>query len=69
MFLVCDSWVLVAPPTLAVTLWLKKHIFIISTSSLKPPADDASYYARRFPKPRPSKFVKIIVRLYLQAFC
>ena len=38
-------------------------------SSLKPPADGASYYARRFPKPRTSYFLKIIVKLHLQAFC
>ena len=34
-------------------LWLKKKLFTFSTSSLKPPADGASYYARRFPRPRP----------------
>ena len=39
-----------------------------STSCLKPPADGASYYARRFPRPRPLQFVKIIVKLHLQAF-
>ena len=27
--------------------------FTFSTSSLKPPPDGASYYARRFPRPRP----------------
>ena len=48
MFLDCASKVLVAPPTLVTKLWLK-----FSTSSLKPQADGASYYARRFPRPRP----------------
>ena len=42
-----------APPTLVIKLWLKNQIFIFSTSSLKPPADGASYYARRFPRHRP----------------
>ena len=41
------------PPTLVIKLWLKNQIFIFLTSSLKPPADGASYYARRFPRPRP----------------
>ena len=54
-------------PTLAIKLWPKKQIFTFSTSSLKPPANGVSYYARRFPRPRPSLFVKIIVK-YLQAF-
>ena len=40
-------------PTSDIKLWLKNQIFIFSTSSLKPPADGASYYARRFPRPRP----------------
>ena len=31
----------------------KTNIFTFSTSSLKPPTDGASYYARRFPRPRP----------------
>ena len=31
----------------------QKPNFIFSTSSLKPPADGASYYARRFPGTRP----------------
>ena len=35
---------------------------------LKPPLGGASYYARRFPKPRPSSFVRIILKLHLQAF-
>ena len=30
----------------------QNQIFIFSTSSLKPPTDGASYYARRFPRPR-----------------
>ena len=54
MFLDCASLVLVVPPTLTIKLWLKNHIFIFSTSSLKPSADGISYYARRFPKPSPS---------------
>ena len=29
------------------------QIFTFSTSSLKPPADGGSYYAGRFPRPRP----------------
>ena len=33
-----------APPTLVIKLWLKNKIFIFSSSSLKPPADGASYY-------------------------
>ena len=55
MFLDCASYVglLVAPPTLVIKLWLKNQIFTFSTSSLKPPANGASYYARRFPRPRP----------------
>ena len=40
-------------PTLVIKLWLKNQIFTFSTSSLKPPADGASYYARRFPRSRP----------------
>ena len=39
-------------PSLIIKLWLKNQIFIFSTS-LKPPADGASYYARRFSRPRP----------------
>ena len=31
------------PPTLVIKLWLKNEIFIFSSSSLKPPADGASY--------------------------
>ena len=54
LFLDCASKVLVAPPTLTIKLWIKNRIFTFSTSSLKPPADGASYYARRFPRPRPS---------------
>ena len=27
------------PPTLAIKLWLKNHVFTFLTSSLKPPAD------------------------------
>ena len=46
-------YVLVAPPKLAIELWLKNQVFTFSTSSLKQPADGASYYARRFPRPRP----------------
>ena len=42
------------PPILAIKLWLKNHIFAFSTSSLRSPADGTSYYARRFPKPKPS---------------
>ena len=53
MFLNCASYVLVAPPTLAINLWLKNHIFTFSTS-LKQAAGGASYYARIKPKPRPS---------------
>ena len=53
MFLDCASYVLVAPPTLVIKLWLKSQNFTFSTSSLKPPADGASYYARRFPRPWP----------------
>ena len=43
----------IMPPTLVIKLWLKNQIFTFSTSSLKPPADGALYYARRFPRPRP----------------
>ena len=50
----CSWIVLVAPPSLAIKSWLKNQIFTFLTSSLKPPADGASYYARRFPRPRPS---------------
>ena len=39
-------------PTLVIKLWLKNQIFTFSTS-LKPQADGASYYARRFPRSRP----------------
>ena len=53
MFLDCASWVLVASPTLVIKLWLKNQIFTFSTSSLKPQADGASHYARRFPRPGP----------------
>ena len=53
MFLDWASYVLVAPPTLVIKLWLKNQIFTFSTSSLKPPANGASYYARRFPRPIP----------------
>ena len=53
MFLDCASWVLVAPPILVIKLCLKKQIFTFSTSSLKPPANGASYLARRLPRPRP----------------
>ena len=53
MFLDCASLVLVAPPTTVIKLWLENHIFTFSTSSLKPPAAGASYYAKRFPRPRP----------------
>ena len=45
--------ILVVPPTLVIKLWLKNQIFIFFTSSLKPPADGALYYAIRFPRPRP----------------
>ena len=31
----------------------KPKFFTFSTSSLKPPAEGASYYARRFPRLRP----------------
>ena len=41
-----------------IKLWPIKHIFTFFTSQ-KPPADRASYYARRFPKPRPSYFFKL----------
>ena len=53
MFLDCASYILVVPPTSVIKLWLKNQIFTFLTSSLKPPADGASYYARRFPRPRP----------------
>ena len=53
IFLDCASKVYVAPPTLVIKLWLKPQIFTFLTSSLKPPADGASYYARKFPRPRP----------------
>ena len=33
----------VAPPTLAIKLYLKKHFFTFLTSSLNPPADSTSY--------------------------
>ena len=44
MFLDCASLLLVSPTTLVIKLWLKNEIFIFSSSSLKPPADGASYY-------------------------
>ena len=53
MFLDCASQVLVAPPTLVIKFWLKNQIFTFSTSSQKPPAGGASYYAGRFPSLRP----------------
>ena len=34
----CAFYVLMAPPTLAIILWLKNHIFTFSTSFLKQPA-------------------------------
>ena len=34
---------IVPPPTLVIKLWLKNQIITFSTSSLKPPADGASY--------------------------
>ena len=68
MFLDCASQVLVAPPTSVIKLYLENHIFKFSTSSLKQPADGASYYARRLPKPRPLYFIQIMVKLHLQAF-
>ena len=37
-------------------------------TSLKQPACGVSYNARRLPKPRPSCFVQIIMKLHLQAF-
>ena len=40
-------------PKLVVKLWLKNQIFTFSTSALRPPADGASYYVRRLPRPRP----------------
>ena len=55
-------------PTLAIKLWLKNHIFTFSNSSLKPPADDTSYYTRSFPKPKPSLFVKIIMKFLQDVF-
>ena len=45
-FLDCASYILVAPPTTVIKLWLENHIFTFSISSLKQPADGASYYAR-----------------------
>ena len=39
----------------------QNHIFTFLASSLKPPEDGTSCYARRFPKPRPSYFVKIMI--------
>ena len=39
--------VLVAPPTLVIKLWLKNQIFTFSSSSVKPPAGGALYYAGR----------------------
>ena len=45
------------PPTLALKLWLKNHVFTFFTSSLKLPklpADGTSYNARKCYKPRPS---------------
>ena len=41
----CAYYVLVAPPILAIKLWLKNHIFTFLTSSLRSPADGTSYYA------------------------
>ena len=52
---------------LVIKLWLEKHIFIFSTSSLKQPAGGASHYAGRLSKSRPSYIVKIIVKLQIQA--
>ena len=49
MFPDCAIKVLVAPPILAIKLWLKNDIFTFSTFSLRSPAD-----AKKFPKPRPS---------------
>ena len=60
-----DWW---RPLTSVIKLWLKNHIFIFSTSSLKQPAGGTSYYARRLLKLKPLKFVHIMVKLYLQAF-
>ena len=68
MFLDCASYVLVAPPTTVIKLWLENHIFTFSTSSLKQPAGGTSYYARRLLKPRPIYFVQIMVKLHLKAF-
>ena len=42
------------PPTLVIKIWLKNHMFIFSTSSLKQSAGGTTYYVRRLPKPRPS---------------
>ena len=53
IFLDCASYILVVPPTLVIKLWLKNQIFTFLTTSLKPSADGASYYVRRFPKSRP----------------
>ena len=36
----------------------QKLYFTFSTSSLRPPADGTSYYARRFPKPKPYNLKK-----------
>ena len=40
-------------PYISHKIMAQKPNFQFSTSSLKPPADGASYYARRFPRPRP----------------
>ena len=40
-------------PYISRKIMAHKPNFQFSTSSLKPPADGASYYARRFPRPRP----------------
>ena len=44
---------------LVLKLWLKNHIFIFLTSSLKQPAGGASCDARGLLKPRPSNFLKL----------
>ena len=40
-------------PYISHKITAQKQNFTFSNSSLKPPAGGASYYARRFPRPRP----------------
>ena len=47
MFLDCAFRVLVAPPTLAIKLWLEKYFHILDYFKQQAGSGSASYYAKR----------------------